>query len=55
MNACIDCGQPAEWALIDERGELLGWICLECDHKRRRKRMGWRRRLAVKMRHLLKL
>jgi hypothetical protein len=53
VNACIDCGRPAEWALIDERGELVGRICIQCDYKRRRNRMGWQRRLAITIRRLL--
>jgi hypothetical protein len=52
---CIDCGAPAEWAFIDEAGELLGWICDSCDAKRRRRRMGWRRRVRMRVRHAFKL
>ena len=52
---CIDCGAPADYACIDEAGELLGYVCDPCDSKRRRRRMGWRRRFGSRLRHAFKL
>jgi hypothetical protein len=54
-HSCIDCGAPAEWAFIDESGDLLGYICDACDYKRRRRRMGWRRRTSRRLRRTFKL
>jgi hypothetical protein len=34
-TVCLDCGVSAQWALIDESGEMLGIVCIECEHKRR--------------------
>ena len=52
---CIDCGAPAEWALVNEDGTLEGHICERCDKRRRRRRMGWRRRVRSQVKRLLGL
>jgi hypothetical protein len=42
---CKDCGTPtANLPVIDTFGGFHGWRCEECDRRRRRRRMGWRRR-----------
>jgi len=54
-QACLDCGAPAEWAIVDVSGDLVGWVCEPCDSKRRRRRMGWRRRTSRRLRRTFKL
>jgi hypothetical protein len=49
---CADCGsRPADFAIVDDAGTFSGWLCDECDRKRRRRRLGWRRRIKHRFRH----
>ncbi len=50
---CLDCDAPGDRALVDERGTMHGYVCLPCDAKRRRRMMGWRRRIKVRIRRLV--
>jgi hypothetical protein len=40
---------------MDESGAMLGYVCIQCDHRQRRKRMGWQRRLKAGLRHLFRI
>ena len=41
---CMDCGKPADFAVLDEAGGMHGWLCERCERKHRRRRLGpWRR------------
>ena len=43
-RACRDCGEPADFAILDEAGTMHGWLCERCERKHRRRRLGpWRR------------
>jgi hypothetical protein len=55
LHPCLDCGQPGQFPLVYATGEMYGWACRRCDERRRRKRMGWRRRIARRLRHWLKI
>jgi hypothetical protein len=52
---CRNCGQPAHLPMVDATGWLDGWLCEPCDRKRRRKQLGWRRRMQLRLRHLFNL
>ena len=54
-RCCLDCGQPADLPLVDTFGTLHGFVCMWCDAIRRRKLMGWRRRLKRRLRRVLDL
>jgi hypothetical protein len=43
-RTCVDCGTPAEWALLDEDAASEGYVCIACASKRRRDPAGWRER-----------
>jgi hypothetical protein len=45
QRACVDCATPAaSLPIVDERGTFEGWICHECDRRRRHRRISWYRR-----------
>jgi hypothetical protein len=49
---CIDCGgRPADLAIVDDAGTFSGWLCEDCDRRRRHRRLSWRRRLTRRFRH----
>ena len=46
VRPCLECGLPADLPVVDVHGQLHGFLCRWCDSIRRRKLMGWRRRLT---------
>ena len=51
QRACIDCGtRSAALPIVDETGTFGGWICHDCDHRRRQRRHSWHRRLRRRLR-----
>jgi hypothetical protein len=52
---CVDCGKPGLYPMVDVTGEHFGYICENCDRKRRNRQMGWRRRFKRRMRRFLGL
>jgi hypothetical protein len=50
-RSCIDCGgTPADFAILDDAATFGGWICESCDRRRRRRRLGWSRRVRHRVR-----
>ncbi|HEU5309611.1 MAG TPA: hypothetical protein VFW97_19985 [Acidimicrobiia bacterium] len=50
QRACVDCATPsAALPIVDERGTFDGWICHDCDRRRRHRRMSWRRRVRRRL------
>ena len=54
-HACLDCDRPGHLPQVHATGEMYGWLCDDCDRKRRRKQMGWKRRMKMRWRRLLQL
>jgi len=55
-RACAVCGaSPADLPVIEDTGELSGWLCEQCERKHRHRRMGWSRRLSRRLRRWLQI
>jgi hypothetical protein len=52
---CLDCAGAGDLPLVYETGEMHGWLCRYCEDKRRRKRMGWKRRVSIRVRRWLQV